>query len=183
MIARISSPRPPSDVSAKTGLVGLLGLFAWVLTCHFWPELVTALQLPGPHQRLTGPNAALMGLLAAALPMIGWSLLVEKVHLRASTGIDWQNPRKIAAITDISITKLAGLWATWTLIGALYCLARWYWADPYLFAMYVLARVMVPLFVASIGYVFWLDRVLVNPRDALWHFGAMLIGREAYEPA
>jgi hypothetical protein len=25
--------------------------------------------------------------------------------------------------------------------------------------------------------VLWLDRVLVNPRDASWHFGAMLIGR------
>ena len=27
----------------------------------------------------------------------------------------------------------------------------------------------------------WLDRVLVNPRDGAWHFGAMLIGREPFE--
>jgi hypothetical protein len=29
----------------------------------------------------------------------------------------------------------------------------------------------------------WLDRVLVEPRDACWHFGAWLIGREAHDPA
>ncbi|RYG29934.1 MAG: DUF1295 domain-containing protein, partial [Burkholderiales bacterium] len=34
----------------------------------------------------------------------------------------------------------------------------------------------------SVPYVLWLDRHLVNPRDGAWHFGAMLIGREAYDP-
>jgi len=32
-----------------------------------------------------------------------------------------------------------------------------------------------------VPYVLWLDRVLVRPRDGAWHFGAMLIGREAYD--
>jgi hypothetical protein len=32
-----------------------------------------------------------------------------------------------------------------------------------------------------VPYVLWLDRVLVNPRDGAWHFGAMLIGREPYD--
>ena len=35
----------------------------------------------------------------------------------------------------------------------------------------------------SIPYVVWLDRYLVKPRDGAWHFGAMLIGREAWDRA
>jgi hypothetical protein len=37
------------------------------------------------------------------------------------------------------------------------------------------------LFLGAIPYVLWLDRVLVNPRDGAWHFGAMLIGREPWD--
>ncbi len=173
--------RPTSDVSSGVGFAGVAGLLVWVLICHFWPEIVTAFALPGPRQRLIGPSAALVGLLAAALPMIVWSLAVDKVHRRTSTGIDWKNPRQISAIIDISITKLAGLWAIWALIGFLYCVARWYWEGDYLFAMRVMGGVALPLIVASIPYVLWLDRVLIEPRDASWHFGALLIGREPHD--
>lgn len=180
--AQTADPRPSSDVSAATGLTGLAGLALWVCLCHFWPELVDVFALDSPRERLTGPNAALMGLVFCALPMIGWSLWVEKVHLRPSTGIDWQVKRPLSAVIDVSITKLAGLWATWAIIGFLYCLFRWYWDGPYQVAMTVLGWAAVPLFLLSIPYVLWLDRVLVEPRDACWHFGAWLIGREAYDP-
>ena len=175
--------RPPSDVSGVVGLLGLGALTAWICLCHFWPELVEMLGLPSRAERLTGPNAALTGLVVAALPMAAYELLVTKVHRRASTGIDWGKPRPLARVIDVSITKLAGLWATWAIIGALYCLARWYWQEPYLLAMHVLAGAVVPLFVLSVPYVLWLDRVLVEPRDATWHFGALLIGREPFDPA
>lgn len=174
--------RPASDVSAVVGWLGLAALAVWVAICHFWPEIVRALGLPGAAERLTGPHAALAGLAVTALPMVAWSLLVEKVHRRPSTGIDWDNPRKLSAIADISITKLAGLWATWALVAALYCLGRWYWDGPYQFAMEVLGAAAVPVFLLSVPYVLWLDRVLVEPRDGCWHFGAMLIGREPFDP-
>lgn len=174
---------PTSDVSAAVGLTGLAGLGLWVAICHFWPELVDALGLPGPRARLDGPYAALTGLVAAALPMVLWSVLVDKVHRRPSTGIDWDHPRPLASVADVSITKLAGLWATWAGIAALYCLARWYWQAPYLIAMDVLGAAALPLVVLSVPYVLWLDRVLVTPRDPCWHFGAMLIGREPHDPA
>jgi len=115
-------------------------------------------------------------------PMILWSVLVERVHRRPSTGIDWDSPRRWRSVLDISITKIAGLWATWVLIGFVYCLARWYWQGQYLFAMEVIGVAAIPLFVLSIPYVLWLDRVLVNPRDGAWHFGALLIGREPFDP-
>lgn len=175
-------PRPASDVSPAVGLAGLVGLFTWLITCRMWPVIAHALSLPGPHQVLSGPSAALAAVVFSGTPMVLWSLLVNRVHRRPSTGIDWDNPRPISQILDVSTTKLAGLWATWALIGFAYCLARWYWSGNYRFAMHVMAMAALPLFLASVPYVLWLDRVLVNPRDGAWHFGAMLIGREAHDP-
>ncbi len=174
--------RPASDVSAITGWLGLGALTVYVMICHFWPEIVVTFGLPSRVERLTGPNAALLGLVVTAAPMVLWSVLVEKVHRRPSTGIDWDNPRALSDVIDVSITKLAGLWATWALIALFYWLGRWYWEGPYLFAMQVLTTVAVPLFVLSIPYVLWLDRYLINPRDGAWHMGAMLVGREAWDP-
>ena len=183
MSASLSSadPRPSSDVSAPVGWLGVAGLSVWILVCHYWPQIADTFQLPGPRERLTGPYAALMGLVFTALPMVVWSLAVDKVHRRASTGLDWSLRRPLGDVLDVSITKLAGLWTTWAVIGALYCLGRWYWSDPYLIAMDVLGTLVVPLFVASVPYVLWLDRHMVNQRDACWHFGAALIGREPFD--
>lgn len=176
-----ASSRPASDVSAGVGLSGLLGLFLWLAICRNWPFIADALTLPGPREPMSGSYAALATLLFTGIPMMAWSLFVDRVHRRRSTGIDWSQPRPISAVIDISITKIAGLWATWALIGFLYCIARWYWRGQYLFAMEVIGAAAIPLFVLSVPYVLWLDRVLVNPRDGAWHFGAMLMGREPYD--
>jgi protein-S-isoprenylcysteine O-methyltransferase Ste14 len=113
--------------------------------------------------------------------MAVWSVVVEKVHRNPSTGIDWAGKRPLSATLHVSGTKLAGLWATWALIGFLYCLGRWYWDGQYLFAMHVIGWAALPIIVLSVPYVLWLDRVLVEPRDHAWHFGAMLIGREPWD--
>ncbi len=179
---QIPAARPESDVSAGVGFAGLLGLALWLLFCRNYAGFAEALSIPGPREPLSGPYAALAALLFTSGPMVAWSLFVDKVHLRASTGIDWSNPRTIADIRHISMVKLIGLWATWAIIAGLYCLARWYWDGRYLFAMEVLGAAIVPLVILSVPYVLWLDRVMVNPRDHSWHFGAMLLGREAYDP-
>ncbi|MEL0250630.1 MAG: protein-S-isoprenylcysteine methyltransferase, partial [Novosphingobium sp.] len=181
MTARPSPP--PSDVSAGVGLSGLAGLTLWVMVCRFWPQIVDTFGLAAPREVMDGPTAARAALLFSGAGMVGWSLLVDKVHRRPSTGIDWSAPRPLRDVIDISITKIAGLWATWAVIGFVYCLGRWYWRGQYVFAMDVLETAAPLLFIGAIPYVLWLDRVLVNPRDASWHFGAMLIGREPWEPA
>jgi len=117
----------------------------------------------------------------AGLLMVLWSVFVGKVHRNPSTGIDWDEPRPLASSLHVSGTKLAGLWATWALIGFIYCLGRWYWDGQYLFAMEVIGWAALPIFVFSVPYVLWLDRVLIEPRDHAWHFGAMLIGREPWD--
>lgn len=183
---------PPSDVSAGVGLVGLAGLFAWIAFCRSYPAFAEALGLTGALSPargvLSGPYAALAAMAFTALPMAAWSVLVDKVHRRASTGIDWSRARPLAQVLPVSVVKLSGLWATWAILAAFYGLARWYWSGPYLFAMEVLAFAAAPLVALSIPYVIWLDRHLVNPRDGTWHFGAAVlglgvIGRETWDSA
>ncbi len=177
----VPSRPPASDVSPWVGIIGLATLIAWIMFARAFPEISAALGYPTDMGRLSGPYSALLAMVLTGAAMAAWSVLVDKVHRNPSTGIDWDKPRKLGEVTDISITKLAGLWATWFLIGGLYSLGRWYWDGNYLFAMQVLGACVVPLVVLSVPYVLWIDRVLVNPRDSAWHFGAMLIGREAYD--
>jgi len=179
--APVADTRPESDVSSGVGLAGLLGLFVWLAICRNWAHVADFLAIPGPRAPLAGPNAALAMLLFTGTPMVAWSLLVDKVHLRRSTGLDWTRRRPLSATFDISVTKIAGLWATFAIIGFIYCIARWYWSGQYLFAMEVLGAAVVPLFLLSVPYVLWLDRYMVEPRDGAWHFGAMLIGREPWD--
>ena len=77
---------PRSDVSAGVGLAGLLGLFVWILFCRTYPLTAEWLDLPGQREVLSGPHAALAAMLFTAGPMAVWSLLVDRVHLRPSTG-------------------------------------------------------------------------------------------------
>ncbi|WP_296718375.1 DUF1295 domain-containing protein [Erythrobacter sp.] len=174
------SAPPPSDVSAGVGLVGLAGLFAWIAFCRSYPEIAEVLGFSGGFAAsrgvLSGPYAALAAMLFTALPMGLWSVLVDKVHRRPSTGIDWSLRRPLAESLPISVVKLSGLWATWALLAAFYGLARWYWNGSYLFAMEVLTFAAVPLVALSIPYVIWLDRHLIEPRDGTWQFGAFLLG-------
>jgi protein-S-isoprenylcysteine O-methyltransferase Ste14 len=162
------------------GLSGLAGLFVWIALCRSYPAVAGALGfdggLSGARGVLSGPYAALAAMLFTAAPMVLWSVLVDKVHLRPSTGISWNLKRPLTEVMPISVVKLCGLWATWALLAAFYALARWYWSGSYLFAMEVLAFAIVPLVALSIPYVIWLDRHLIEPRDGTWHFGAFLLG-------
>ncbi|MBI1403680.1 MAG: DUF1295 domain-containing protein [Porphyrobacter sp.] len=181
---------PPSDVSAGVGLAGLAGLFGWIAFCRAFPAISQALGLSGvlaaDRGVLSGPYAALAAMLFTALPMTLWSVLVDKVHRRPSTGLDWSLRRPLAQSLPFTVVKLSGLWATWAILAAFYGLARWYWSGSYLFAMEVLTAAAIPLVALSIPYVIWLDRHMEEPRDGAWHFGAFVlglgvIGREGWE--
>jgi hypothetical protein len=109
---------------------------------------------------------------ACALPMVLWSLLVDRVTAIPRPGIDWDAPRRPwRALREISLTKIVGLWATWTGIAAFYFLGRWYWQGNYLFAMNLLAGVLPFLLALSVPYVLWLDRRLIEPRDGAYALG------------
>tara|TARA_A100001391_G_scaffold78331_1_gene50628 strand:- start:90342 stop:91697 length:1356 start_codon:yes stop_codon:yes gene_type:complete len=173
--------RPVSDVSTGVGLVGLVTLIACILIARAWPTIAPIVGIGVGRGPLSGPSAALLTMVLTGLAMATWSIVVDKVHRRPSTGIDWANRRPLEETIDISVTKLAGLWATWAVIGVVYYLGRWYWEGQYVFAMEVIGFAIVPMFILSVPYVLMLDRVMIKPRDHAWHFGAMLIGREAFD--
>ena len=164
-VAAAADRRPASAVSTSVGLAGLGGLLAWI-------GIARAFGMDGPY-------AALVAVAACGLPMVAWSLLVDKVHRAPTTGIDWEAVRPWRETIDTSLTKLAGLWLTWAGIGAIYATGRFYWTwqhGGFPFAMGVFTAVAPLLFVSSIPYVLWLDRRLVDPRDGAWHLGAWLMG-------
>ena len=172
---------PKSDVSSGVGLAGLLGLMVWILFCRTFPVIAEFTGLGSGYGVLSGPYAALTAMLFTAGPMAIWSIVVDKVHLRPSTGLDWSLKRSVDDVLPVSTVKIVGLWATWAIIGALYCLCRWYWDGQYLFAMEVLGLAIVPMIVASVPYVIWLDRYMVEQRDSTWHFGAALLNQPGVE--
>jgi len=166
MIAANAVPevRPRSAVSTGVGLAGLAGLFGWILIAR--------------HYGMDGPLSALTGVVFCGLPMVLWSLFLDKVHRNPSTGIDWSAPpRPIKDSIDISLVKIAGLWATWGAIAVVYCVGRWYWSGNYLFSMQVLSTAAPILAAVSVPYVIWIDRRLAEPRDGAYAFGQFLIGQ------
>lgn len=160
-----TDPRPGSAVSHGVGFAGLGGLIAWIaLSRHFGMD---------------GPYAALVNVAACAVPMILWSLLVDKVHRNPSTGIDWSCRTPLRDTLDISLVKLAGLWVTWAAIALIYATGRFYWDGNFQFSMWCFERAAPVLFALSIPYVLWLDRYLIEPRDGAWSLGAWLLGQGA----
>jgi hypothetical protein len=155
--------RPKSAVSHGVGIAGLVGLFAFFFAAR--------------HFGWAGQRAAMAQVLACGIPMVLWSVFVDRVHRNPTTGIDWDAPRRAVADTfDVSLPKLAGLWTTWAIIAGLYALCRFYWNGSYVFAMKAFAVAAVPLFVLSIPYVLWIDTRLKNPKDGAWAFGSWLMG-------
>ncbi|WNO53960.1 methyltransferase family protein [Stakelama saccharophila] len=160
-----ADPRPRSATSTGTGLVGIAGLLVWTTIATYYG--------------MDGPYAALVNVAACGLPMVVWSILVDKVHRRPSTGIDWHAPRKWRETIDISMVKIAGLWLTWAGIAGIYAVSRFYWSfewGAFPFAMWCFERAAPVLVILSVPYIVWLDRYLVAPRDGCWALGAWILG-------
>ena len=155
--------RPRSAVSHGVGLAGLIGLGCWLLVARAYG--------------LDGPSSALVAAAACAVPMVLWSVVIDRVHERPSTGLDLSLRRPWRDTLDLTLTKLAGLWATWALIAAIYWIGRWYAFGSYPWAMGVLLAALPALVALSIPYTLWIDRRLVEPRDGCWHMGAAVTGQ------
>ena len=171
LAVRAADPRPRSAVSSGVGIAGLFGMALWLLVAR--------------RYGMDGPYAALTNVAAVALPMVLWSVFVDKVHRNPSTGIDWTLTHGWRETIDVSLTKLAGLWFTWGAIAVIYGAFRFYWdadAGNFPFAMWCLQWAAPVLFVVSIPYILWLDRKLIEPRDDCWAVGAWLMGLPGAAP-
>ena len=174
----LAPTRPKSAVGSGVGLAGLAALLIWIVVAR-------ALNVEHPEYELSGKWYALGAVFACGLPMVLWSLCVDKVHRNPTTGIDWDAaPKPLREMRDISLTKLAGLWTTWLMIGAVYCIGRWYWSGAYSFTTEVLLHKLLGiyvyawLFILSIPYVLWIDTRLTESKDGAWALGAWLIGEQ-----
>lgn len=168
--------RPRSAVSAGVGVVGLAGLISYLLVARDAPQIAAFVGADwGQRGPMNGPNSAIVSVFACGVPMVLWSVFVDKVHRNPSTGIDWAQRRPWRETLDISLTKLAGLWATWALIAGFYATMRYYWEGNYAFSMDLLERVAPWLLLISIPYMLWLDRRMVEPRDGCYQFGRWLL--------
>jgi protein-S-isoprenylcysteine O-methyltransferase Ste14 len=179
-----ADPRPASAVSHGVGIAGLIGLFVWLYIARNFGELASMIGYPGFPARADGPYSALIAAAFCGIPMLLWSVLRDKVHLRATTGLDWSLKRPVADVLDTSIIKIAGLWATWAMIACIYAVFRFYWGGTnfnFPFAMDMFQAAAIPLIIVSVPYVIWLDRYMVDPRDGSWHFGAWLAGRSDWD--
>ena len=178
---KAADPRPVSAVSTAVGLSGLFGLALAVIIARNFGSIGAALGFPGWPALADGPYSAMVALVFCGLPMVLWSLLVDKVHRRPSTGLDWSLKRPVADVLDDSVIKIAGLWATWAVIAGIYALCRFYWDGNYLFSMQMFQAAAIPLVIVSVPYIVWIDRYLVNPRDGAWHLGAWISGRADWD--
>ncbi|NJM51793.1 MAG: protein-S-isoprenylcysteine methyltransferase [Sphingomonadales bacterium] len=179
-----TDPRPLSAVSHGVGLCGMAGLLLWVMIARNFGAIAAMLGFPGFPERADGPYSALIAVAFTGLPMVLWSLFADKVHRRASTGLDWSLARPVAKVLDDSIIKLAGLWFTWGLIAAVYMLFRFWWSTQYAnfpFSMDMFEAAIIPLILLSIPYVIWTDRYLLNPREGAWHLGAWIAGQDGWQ--
>jgi protein-S-isoprenylcysteine O-methyltransferase Ste14 len=161
-----ADPRPKSAVSTGCGVAGLVGLVCWIAYARSHDPV------------LDGPYAALLNLLACGIPMVLWSLIVDKVHRNPTTGIDWNHIRPWAETREISITKITGLWATWAGIALIYAVGRFYWQGGFAFSMWCFQTAAPVLFALSIPYIFYFDRRAVDPKDGCYKFGCWLMGTE-----
>jgi protein-S-isoprenylcysteine O-methyltransferase Ste14 len=177
-------PRPLSAVSNAVGLAGLAGLILAIVIARNFGALAAALGFPNMPALADGPLSAIMAAGFCGLPMVLWSLCIDKVHRNPSTGLNWSAKRPVAEVLDTSIVKIAGLWATWAIIALVYATFRFYWNTKnwnFPFSMQILQQAALPLIIASVPYVVWLDRYMVHPRDGSWHMGAWIAGRKDWD--
>jgi hypothetical protein len=71
--------RPRSAVSSGVGVVGVLGVILWFAIARYFG--------------MDGINSSYASVFACGIPMVLWSVLVDKVHRNPTTGIDWSRAR------------------------------------------------------------------------------------------
>lgn len=154
---------PRSAVSAGTGMAGCIAL---------------AILLVAAYRFSWGPLEATFILLAGtAAAMALWSVGMERVHQRASTGLDFSLERSTAQLSGIVAVKTLGFAATLGLLSLGYFTFRNY-AQPS-FGIYLWSIVVAfpALLVASPFYIALTSRYMSEPKDGLWHFGMLVLLR------
>jgi protein-S-isoprenylcysteine O-methyltransferase Ste14 len=183
---RDSSPRavrlPASVTRFPLNLIALVVLLATLYILRRYEQHLPS----GQHLSSTQAMLILMGSLS--VPVIVIDVLVLRVHRNASAGLEWDKPRPPDLVRVA--TKLLGLLLTVSLIALAYWAFPEYqgtFYDPLLgkqprpLAMFgeqgVLRQFWLSLVIIGFTYIWFVDGLLRDPRDAYWQLGRVLLGR------
>ncbi|MFK7869060.1 MAG: isoprenylcysteine carboxylmethyltransferase family protein [Roseobacter sp.] len=157
----MSAP-PPSAVSVGSGVAGSVALV-----------IVLVIGVASGWSAVT-LTFALMFATAAGSAL--WDVIVDKVHLRPSTGMDWGNPHPWSEIYAIIAVKLVGLAVTFGLIAFGYQMLATYQLQSFDFYFWTLSVFGVAFLAMCPVYIALTTRYMTAPRDKLWQFGRMMTG-------
>ncbi len=156
----MSVERPESDVTIAIGMVGLVGLAVALATCMTF--------------ELSNISMVFLVFFGTSIPMIAWSLVVEKSYLRPSTGLDFSTERPWPEVISITKVKVAGLAASLALMFLCYFTFRHYQSEDFEILKFAFQAIAIIALVVSPWYIARTTRHMVEPKDELWHFGALV---------
>ncbi len=152
---------PPSVTSFGLNLIALavlLGTLFFLRTRH-----------------VTNYDPMIVLMTSLSIPIVVIDLFVLKVHRRESTGLEWDGARP----TDFGrvLTKLLGLALTLGLIALAYWSFPEYQGSFYDPLYNALRRFWILLVAVACTYVWLVDGLMREPRDAYWQLGRLVLGR------
>ena len=159
MFGEASTTMPTSATHGLTAASGFGALMTALLILHglhpFGNDMVASVLF-----------AMAMTAAGIAVPDILW----QKVHRRASTGLDFAVASPSWSRTGC---KLYGLATTLALVAGLYWLFPEYQGAFYLPYYHLLWKVLPYWLVLAVPYFYLIDRHIVNPQDGYWHLGKL----------
>ena len=148
--------RPASATHAGVAWSGAICMLLAVTVLNFWPPV---------HQIA---HLALIVMAATALGVFVPDLLWQKVQRRTLVAPSAGSAARV-------LTKLLGLLGSVGFIALLYWLFPEYASHGFYANYWAGLRVVLPLWaLVSLPYLYWVDRRLREPRDALWQMGRLL---------
>ena len=112
---------------------------------------------------------------AVAIPVIAMDVVILKVHRRPSTGLDWD--KTFAPDIGRVLTKLLGLFTVLAPFAVFYWMTPEYNGSFYDPLWRLLRRYALALCVAAPLYMFIVDGLMRQPKDAYWQLGRVMLGR------
>jgi protein-S-isoprenylcysteine O-methyltransferase Ste14 len=146
---------PPSATNAWVAFSGVACLLLGVAAVNFW-----APAKPIAYLALIVMACAAVGI---ALPDLVWQKVYRRTLSAPSAEGDWSR----------SLTKMAGLCGAVGGIALLYWLFPEYYRGAGFYGNCVVAlRVVLPVWLLlAMPYIYWVDRRMNEPQDALWQMG------------
>jgi len=150
--------RPRSATHAAVAWSGVLSMLLGVSALKYWGQVQPIAYL------------ALGVMACAAVGVFVPDLVWQKVQRRTLV-----NPAPTGNLAR-TLTKFAGLAGAAGFVALLYwCFPEYYRGDQFYGNYWTALRVLLPLWaVVALPYLYWVDRRMQEPRDALWQMGRLV---------